>query len=85
MLTCNEVSRMVAGDLRGEPWRRRLGVRLHLLMCDHCRRFTAEMAALNRAVQLMQRPVPDQEIAEQSARVMRKLRPDTDPASPPSS
>jgi len=83
MLSCNEVSRAVAGDLQREPWRRRLGVRLHLLMCDHCRRFAAEMNALNRAVRIMTRPDADAAITDQAERVLRRLRPQSDLSPPP--
>jgi hypothetical protein len=50
MLTCNEVSHDIASDaLDGAPWRRRMAVRLHLVMCDRCRRFAKELRALGDA------------------------------------
>ena len=47
MLTCREVSRAVAADEleRAGLWQR-LGVRLHLLMCRHCRRYAAQLRAI---------------------------------------
>jgi hypothetical protein len=47
VLTCREVSRAVAADEleRAGLWQR-LGVRLHLLMCGHCRRYAAQLRAI---------------------------------------
>ncbi len=51
MLTCKEVSTMIASDdLSRRPWRTRLGIRLHLMMCRHCRRYKAQLAAIADAV-----------------------------------
>ena len=47
MLSCKEVSRSIASDeLAGASWTRRLGVRFHLLMCRHCRRYEAQLRAI---------------------------------------
>lgn len=74
MLACNEVSRAMAGDVRAEPWRRRMAIRLHLLMCDHCRRFAAELTAINRAMRSLPPPPTEPAVAEQAERVLRRLR-----------
>lgn len=54
MLSCREVSGLVArGDLDGAPRRRRWAVKLHLMMCRHCRRYVAQLrriAAASREV-----------------------------------
>ncbi|HUP46636.1 MAG TPA: zf-HC2 domain-containing protein [Thermoanaerobaculia bacterium] len=56
MLTCREVTAMIASDeLPRRSWRDRLGVRLHLMMCRHCRRYAAQLAAIGRAVQRIYR------------------------------
>ena len=47
MLRCNEVASIVgSGELEHAGWRRRLAVRLHLMMCRHCRRYARQLAAL---------------------------------------
>jgi predicted anti-sigma-YlaC factor YlaD len=47
MLRCNEVAAIVgSGELDEAGWRRRLSVRLHLMMCRHCRRYARQIAAL---------------------------------------
>ena len=51
MLSCNEVTRLCASEgIRRAPLARRLAVRLHLLMCRHCRRYVRELSAIGVAV-----------------------------------
>ena len=50
MPNCKQVSRAVAADaFETANWRRRLAIRLHLLMCGHCRRFSRQIRALGVA------------------------------------
>ena len=50
MLACKEVTRIVAAEELDEAgWNRRLAVRLHLLMCRHCRRYAAQLRAVGKA------------------------------------
>ncbi len=47
MLTCKEVSRIIASDELAEAGlRRRLAVRFHLWMCRHCRRYATQIRQL---------------------------------------
>ena len=50
MLNCKEVSHILASE---EPvssrWRQRLSVKLHLLMCRHCRRYSRQIQAVGDA------------------------------------
>ena len=48
--TCREVTALVlqAQD-RALPWRERLAVRLHMLACQACPRFAAQVALMRRA------------------------------------
>ncbi len=47
MMSCQEVGELVAGDgLEGAGWGQRLRVRLHLLMCRHCRRYARQLRAI---------------------------------------
>ena len=75
MLTCKDVSYALAADaLPTAGWRRRLGIRLHLLMCDGCRRFAQELAALGETARQVARtaePSPS-EIA-QTERLLARL------------
>ncbi len=47
MMSCREAAELVASDgLEGAGWGRRIGVRLHLLMCRHCRRYARQLRAI---------------------------------------
>ncbi len=46
MLSCRDVSQLTSDYLnRDLPWQRRLAVRMHLLMCEGCTRYVAQMRA----------------------------------------
>ena len=50
MLNCKEVARLVATDeYSGAGWKRRLAIRLHLLMCRHCRRYATQLRAIGQS------------------------------------
>ena len=50
MLSCKEVSRLVSESLDLElPFRQRISLRLHLLMCSLCSRFRRQLLFLRRA------------------------------------
>jgi anti-sigma factor ChrR (cupin superfamily) len=66
-MTCKEVSTAVASeDLPRFSWRKRIGVRLHLLMCRHCRRYAAQLAAIGNAVRRLYRDEPQTKSLEDS-------------------
>ena len=51
MPACKEVAQLVASDeLTRQPWHKRLGVGMHLLMCRHCRAYAEQMRAIGRSV-----------------------------------
>ena len=50
MLNCKDVTRKIASDeFREAGWGERLAVRLHLLLCRHCRRYAAQLRAIGAA------------------------------------
>jgi hypothetical protein len=50
-LTCKETSLLVSQSLdRKLPWGERVAVRLHLFVCEACKRFKAQTEFLRRAV-----------------------------------
>ncbi len=50
MPTCKDVATAIGqDDLRTLPWWRGLALRLHLLMCPHCRRYAAQIRAIGTA------------------------------------
>ena len=73
---------MVAADeVRSAGFARRVAVRMHLMMCNNCRRFAREVDALGRVMRSMPREDLDPGAeAEAVERVMRRL-----PQPPPGS
>ena len=50
MATCKDVATAIGqDDVRTLPWWRGLTLRLHLLMCPHCRRYAAQIRAIGTA------------------------------------
>lgn len=49
MLRCREVTHIVAsGEVERLGWRQRMQLRLHLMMCVHCRRYLDQLATIGR-------------------------------------
>ena len=66
MLSCREVSTILATDaLEQAPWTRRMSVRLHLLMCRHCRRYKAQLSAMGEAARDLWGTLRDDHVAEE--------------------
>ncbi len=65
MLSCREVVRdtdlLLAGEL---AWHRRLSLKMHALMCRHCRRYMLQLRVLIRAVPYMHARASDEEVSE---------------------
>lgn len=48
---CRDVTGMLAeGEIDRAPWPRRLLVRMHLAMCEHCRRFARQLELIGHAL-----------------------------------
>jgi len=61
MLRCDEVSRLCASeDVRRAPLLPRIAVRLHLMMCRHCRRYVRELAQIGAAARRVLAPSPNE-------------------------
>ncbi len=72
MLKCREVSELASTYLDGElPWRARMAVKMHLLMCHHCRRFMRQWSGMIRAIPFMHRQASPEEINSVLAHVSR--------------
>jgi len=64
MLSCREVSHLASDYLnRDLPLRRRLAVRLHLMMCEGCTRYIAQMGAAIALLRQMGATPPEAEPA----------------------
>jgi predicted anti-sigma-YlaC factor YlaD len=76
MLSCREVTSLTASDrLAAAGFRQRLAVRVHLLMCRHCRRYARQLRAMARAARELARgteTTPGQAALE--ARLLEAIR-----------
>lgn len=51
MLKCREVPQEIEGLHDGQlDWRRRMALRLHLLICHHCRRYVRQLGIMLQAL-----------------------------------
>ena len=76
MIRCKEVARLLSTDqLASQPVWRRAGVRLHLMMCRHCRRFARQLARLKQAAADLGTLFDAELGADFSRRIHGKLRP----------
>lgn len=77
MLACSEVTRLLATEeIRNAPLSRRLAVRLHLMICQHCRRYVRELAAIGAAARSLAGRVPggDSATPELERRILDAVR-----------
>ena len=69
---CREVARAIAADqLVDATLRRRAAVRLHLLLCRHCRRYARQIRAIGVAARdVFSRPADEQDRLARLRRVL---------------
>ena len=78
MLNCKDVTKIIASSERSH-WRRRLEIRMHLLMCKHCRKFSLQLDAIKTGVRKLFEPnqadaYQDSQIKDLEDRILRKLK-----------
>ncbi len=82
MLTCKDVATAIGRDeWRAAPRWRRLALRLHLLMCPHCRRYAAQIRAIGTAARSLLRAHGDDLKALERLHETILSRPETKPSS----
>ncbi|QBQ54326.1 zf-HC2 domain-containing protein [Nitrosococcus wardiae] len=65
MLSCREVTEQASDYLESTlPWQQRLGIRLHLFLCRHCRRYLRQLRAVTIAFRQMPRPEIPEEVMD---------------------
>lgn len=75
MLSCNEVTRLLSSEaVRTAPLGQRLAVRFHLLMCQHCRRYVRELAAIGRAARQVLKVPGESDVAGLERRLVAEAR-----------
>jgi hypothetical protein len=63
MLSCREVVKNADTLLARElPWRQRLAMSIHLLICHHCRNYVRQLKSLLLAIPFMHRKAGEQEV-----------------------
>jgi hypothetical protein len=51
MLKCKEVTHIIAtGEIDEFTWMKRLEMRMHLLMCTHCKEYVSQIFAMGQGV-----------------------------------
>lgn len=87
MLSCREVTHVVArGELEGTPWRTRLAIRMHLLMCRHCKRYVNQLRRIGDALRtcFVSEAVDPGRLAQLETAVLVRAGLEAGPPSPPS-
>ncbi len=82
MLNCKEVTRKVASDDFSEasPWERFM-IRLHLMMCRHCRRYETQLRNIRRAARsLRDQPADEDTLERLETQILDKLGEGGDPS-----
>ncbi len=75
MIRCKEVATLLSTDQHAsQPVWRRMAVRVHLMMCRHCRRFARQIALLKQAAADLGATFDAEVGADFSQRVQEKQR-----------
>jgi hypothetical protein len=76
MMTCHDVSTLVStGGLSDAPLLRKLGVRMHLAMCRHCRAFRRQIETIARAARVAGLAFEGELPQDYGARIVQRLHP----------
>ncbi len=74
MLSCKDIAGLATRDELSEAgWRGRLAARLHLLMCQHCRRYAAQLRMIGQAARSLSSARPEEEDRETVRRLEQGL------------
>lgn len=76
MLTCKDATRLVSeSQERNLGFRERWALRVHLWMCDNCRRFERQIRLLRQAMRIMaHRPDSESPAVELPAEARERIR-----------
>jgi hypothetical protein len=82
MLSCKDVTRLISESMdRSLPLGKRIGVRIHLLMCQLCARYEQQLLLIRETVRRLaaaeEQPggPPEETLSEEArARIMKSLR-----------
>lgn len=77
MPSCREVSeKFLVGELFNAPLLQRGLLRLHLMLCEHCRRFSRQLEMISKTVEEIARPQLDPRVVKAAKRrILEHLKP----------
>jgi hypothetical protein len=74
MYRCSEVVRLISSDeYLTAGFLKKLQIRLHLAMCEHCLKYTRQLRALAEAVRKAGATVPASEVESAKSHILQRL------------
>ena len=85
MLSCKELAQHQASDYIDKQltFRQRFGVQVHLVLCDHCRRFIKQLKLVKKVLQARTASVMDESQVKSLADRLAAAHRDQKKSSPP--
>ena len=74
MYTCSQVTKWIASDeyLRAGLFKR-LKIKLHLAMCEHCSRYLRQLRSLAAKLRGMETEIPASEVEAAQRRILERI------------
>ena len=74
-MNCKEVTRLLSERLdRDLPWRKRLGIYLHFIICRYCVRYWRHLSYIRRLIRLRRRRLEEPPTPEDAPRLSPQAR-----------
>jgi len=74
-MRCKEVTRLVSESLERQlPWRQRIGIYLHFVVCRYCTRYRRHLLYMRRLMRLRREALDQTEPNEQTPRLSPDAR-----------
>jgi hypothetical protein len=74
MLNCKQASHLVSQSMEAKlSFRQRLGLRVHLMMCDACTQFSRQLLVLREAISQLARKTENDETLKLSDEARRRI------------
>lgn len=74
MYSCSDVAKWIASDeYKSAGFLRRLGIRLHLLLCKYCLRYQRQLEALAKGVRKRACELPPSAVESAKKRILDEL------------
>jgi anti-sigma factor ChrR (cupin superfamily) len=74
MPSCREVTSLLASDdAASASWMKRILIRVHLSMCEHCARLARQLRAISQTLRLAWAPLPANDNEPLKRRILDRL------------